>query len=90
MRLALFVFVGVGVAFQTALVAAQVLRPAAPEPAAVSPAPADGELPVSLDRISAPLTTQTPPTNAFGCSISQSTWSWSARLLRPRCLATPI
>ena len=51
MRLALFVFVGVGVAFQTALVAAQVLRPAAPEPAAVSPAPADGELPVSLDRI---------------------------------------
>lgn len=51
MRLTLFVFMGVGVAFQTALVAAQVLRPAAPEPAAVSHAPADGELPVSLDRI---------------------------------------
>ena len=51
MRLVLSVFVGVGVAFQPALESAQDLVPAAPEPAAVTPAEAEGELPVSLDRI---------------------------------------
>ena len=51
MRLALSGLVGVGVAFRTALVAAQVLLPAAPEPGAAAPALAGGELPVSLDRI---------------------------------------
>ena len=60
MRLAPCVFLGVGVAFQTALVAAQDLSPAAPEPAAVAPAPPDGELPVSLDRIRRALSQAAP------------------------------